>query len=383
MRPCAWVEINLDHIRHNFLELGRAARRQLEPRARRAVDILAVVKADAYGHGMVAAARTIGRAGGKFFAVSNVIEGVLLRQSGCKGRIIVFEATLLADIPVFLEHDLIPAVCSLDFVKALDRAARRTAASRRAAVQVKVDTGMGRLGVWHEDAAAFIRALVRLKNITLEGVFTHFPMADSDADFTCRQVDHLEALVAVMAREGIFFKYLHAANSAGLGAYKNRSFNFARPGLMLYGIYPAPALARVIRLKPAMTVKARVLLVKTIANGRGVSYGHTFRAAKDTPVAVVSIGYSDGYSRHLSNKAHVLIHGKPCPILGRVTMDQIIVGIASALPAGTVKAGDEVVILGQQGRATITADDLATWAGTIPYEITCSLGNRLPRYYSR
>ncbi|MEI8012618.1 MAG: alanine racemase [Candidatus Omnitrophota bacterium] len=385
MKPSssAWVEIDCGNIRHNFDAVCRAAGRQLAPRAGRKVDVLAVVKADAYGHGMIEAARVIAAAGGKFFAVSNAAEGAALRQSGCKGGIVFFEATLRTDIPVLLKNNLVPAVCTMDFAAALDRAARRRAPGRQVAVQVKVDTGMGRLGVWHEDAPAFIRELARLKNIRVEGIFTHFPMADTDAAFTSRQMEHLDVLVAVMGREGISFRYLHAANSAGLGAYKNRSFNFTRPGIMLYGIYPAPELARMIRLRPVMAAKARVLMVKVIASGRGVSYGHTFRALKDTPVAVVSIGYSDGYARAFSNKAHLLINGRPCPILGRVTMDQTIVDISSALSAGVVNAGDEVVVLGQQGKLSISADDLAAWAGTIPYEIVCSLGNRLPRIYSR
>ncbi len=379
--PSAWAEIDLKSIRHNFCAVRAAARRQLAPRAGHGVDILAVVKADAYGHGMAAAAGVIARAGGRFFAVSNAGEGVALRLSGCPHRIIFFEATLPGDIPFLLKHDLTPAVCTMDFARALDRAARRISSRQRVPVHVKIDTGMGRLGVWHQDAAVFIRELALLKNISVEGLFTHFPLADSDAVFTRGQMDDFGALVTALGREGMTFKYLHAANSMGLGAYKNHFFNLARPGVMLYGLYPAPELAPAIRLKPVMSVKARVLFVKTIRGGCGVSYGHTFKAGKDIPAAVVAIGYSDGYSRSFSNKAHLLINGRACPVLGRVTMDQTVVDISSALRAGVVQAGDTAVVLGRQGKKAISADDLAAWAGTIHYEIVCSLGNRLPRRY--
>ena len=381
--PSAWVEIDLKSLRHNFSEVRSAARRQLEPRAGCGVDILSVVKADAYGHGMAGAARIIARAGGRFFAVSNAGEGVELRLSGCPHRIILFEATLPGDIPFLLKHDLTPAVCTMDFARALDRAAHRASGRTRVPVHVKIDTGMGRLGVWHQDAAAFIRQLAQLKNINLEGLLTHFPLADTDPAFTRGQMDDFAALVTALGREGITFKYLHAANSMGLGAYKNHFFNLVRPGVMLYGLYPASELVPVIKLRPVMSVKARVLLTKTIRGGCGVSYGHTFKAGKDIPAAVVSIGYSDGYSRSFSNKAHVLINAKACPILGRVTMDQTVVDISSALRSGAVHAGDEVVVLGTQGKSLISADDLAAWAGTIHYEIVCNLGNRLPRRYIR
>lgn len=345
------------------------------------VDMLSVVKADSYGHGMNEIARVIERAGGRFFAVSNIDEALDLRRSGNKHPILIFETTFPAMAGTIVEHDLTASVCTLEMARALDRAARRKGG--RSSVHIKVDTGMSRLGVLHTDAVGMVKRIAGLKNLCIEGIFTHFPVADTDQAFTERQIAVFSDVVAELIKEGISFRYLHAANSMGIGGYKNRFFNLARPGVMLYGLYPGDALRDKLALKPVMTVKTRVLFVKTIRRGSGISYGHTFRALSDIPVAVLGIGYSDGFRRSFSNTAHVLINGLPCPVLGRVTMDQTIVDISLALRGGKIRIGDEAVVLGDQKGSVITADDLAQWAGTIHYEITCNLGNRLPRIYRR
>ncbi len=379
--PTAWAEIDLSAARHNFLEIRKLANAQLEPRRIRDVDILSVVKADSYGHGMNEIAKVIERAGGRFFAVSNVEEAVTLRLSGNKRPILLFETTFPALAKAIVQYDLTPSVCTMDFVRALDRAARR--ARKIMAVHVKVDTGMSRLGVLHTDAALFVKEITRFKNIRIEGIFTHFPVADTDKTFTEKQIEAFSDVIAELIKSGISFKHLHAANSMGIAGYKNRYFNLARPGVMLYGLYPSRKLRSGISLKPVMSVKAKVLFVKTIRRGSGISYGHTFRALSDIPTAVLGIGYSDGYRRSFSNTAHVLINGLPCPVLGRVTMDQTIVDISLALRGGAIDIGDDAVVLGSQRGSVITADDLAEWAGTINYEIVCNLGNRLPRVYKK
>lgn len=378
-KPLSWVEIDLGAVRYNFRQIKSLARNQLEPQARHEVDILSVVKADSYGHGMIEVAKAIAKEGGRFFAVSNAQEAVELRESGCKHRIVLFETTMPELVSCLVKYDLTSAVCTREFAKALDAAARR--ARKIVPVHVKIDTGMGRLGVWHKDAVHFIRDISALKNLKVEGLFTHFPVADTDEGFTRQQMHDFSNVVADLIQGGIAFTYLHAANSMGMGAYKNRIFNLVRPGVSLYGLYPAQEMRALIDLKPVMTVKTTVLLLKTIHKGSGVSYGHTFKALQDIPVAVLSMGYSDGYSRAFSNKAHVLINGVPCPILGRVTMDQIIVDISLALCVDKVKIGDEAVVLGRQAKSEISADELAAWADTINYEIVCNLGNRLPRVF--
>ena len=243
-------------------------------------------------------------------------------------------------------------------------------------VHIKVDTGMSRLGVWYEGLLPFVRKVLALDHIYIEGFLTHFPVADTDRKFTELQSEVFSNTVADLIKESVPFKYLHAANSMGLAGYKNRYFNLVRPGVMLYGLYPDRSLRGKVDLRPVMSVKTRVLLVKTIHRGRGISYGHTARTSKDTSVAVLAIGYSDGYLRSLSNKAEVLLNGRRCRVLGRVTMDQVIVDISRA---GRVKTGDIAVIIGKQKRGVITAEEVATWAGTINYEVTCNLGNRLTR----
>lgn len=372
----AWIEINLKAFRHNYREAKRLARGLLEPVFNRQIDILSVVKADSYGHGMLAAVKVIQKEGGKFFAVSNINEANQLRAGGCRQRILLLEATFPELAPEMVTLDLTPALCTLDVARALDREAKK--AGKLVPVHIKVDTGMSRLGVWVDDLLPFVSKLLKLDNIYIEGFLTHFPLADTDRKFTERQSEVFSNAVADLIKEGVPFKYLHAANSMGLAGYKNRYFNLVRPGVMLYGLYPHDSLCGKVNLKPVMTVKTRVLLVKTIHRGRGISYGHQARVSKDTPVAVLAIGYSDGYSRALSNKAEVLLNGKRCRILGRVTMDQIIVDISRA---GRVKTGDVAVLIGRQKDGVITAEEVACWAGTINYEVTCNLGNRLARVY--
>ncbi|MBF0387599.1 MAG: alanine racemase [Candidatus Omnitrophica bacterium] len=370
----AWVEIDQAAFKHNFREAQRLARVLLEPVFNRQVEVLSVVKADSYGHGMLAAVKVFRKEGGRFFAVSNVNEAAVLRSGGFRDQILVFEATLTETAGAMVKLAVTPALCTLEMARALDRAAGK--AGKLMPVHIKVDTGMSRLGVWYADLLPFVRKVLKLDNIYIEGFLTHFPVADSDRKFTELQSEVFSDTVADLIKESVPFKYLHAANSMGLAGYKNHYFNLVRPGIMLYGLYPDKSLRGKVDLKPVMAVKTRVLLVKTIHRGRGISYGHTARAAKDTPVAVLAIGYSDGYFRALSNKAEVLLNGKRCRILGRVTMDQVIVDISQA---GRVKTGDIAVVLGRQKSGEISAEEIAAWAGTINYEVTCNLGNRLPR----
>ena len=212
----------------------------------------------------------------------------------------------------------------------------------------------------------------------MRGIYTHFPVADTDRAFTKGQVACLYKLVKKLDRSGLIVPFIHAANSMGLAGYKTRILNLSRPGLMLYGLYPHPSLCKKIQLKPVLNVRSHVIFLKKVAKGRSVSYGRTFFTKKDMLVATIPIGYNDGYFRALSNKAAVLINGIRCPVVGRVTMDQIMV---DATDVKGIKLGDSVVILGSQKKENISADELAAHAGTISYEIVCSLGNRLPKVY--
>jgi len=383
-KTLTWAEIDLKALRFNLRQIRKQTtffrtKRTGVPHSRgisRRSGILAVIKADAYGHGMLKVASVLNREGVDIFGVSDIAEGILLRKNGIKRPILLFESTLPSLARDILEYNLTPTVCTLTLASSLNTHAKRM--NRKVDIHVKVDTGMGRLGIWHQDARNFLGQVRKYPHLSVRGLYTHFPLADTNPRFTRKQIMDFSQLIKGLNKEGLSVSHLHAANSAGLMGHSTPFLNLARPGLMLYGLYPDERLKKKITLKPAMSVKCRIIFLKKVSRGRGISYGHTFIAPRDMTVATLPIGYSDGYLRALSSKASVLINGKRCPVLGRVTMDQIIVDV-SHVPAA--KLGTTVVILGQQKKQKISADELALHAGTINYEIVCSLGNRLPRIY--
>lgn len=384
-----WAEIDCAALRHNFTVLKNLAQKNYRCQAtsdeRRvtAPKVLAVVKAGAYGHGMIEVAKTLDKAGADVLGVSNVDEGIALRKAGIKKSILLFENPLPEFASEIVAHKLTPMLCTWELAVALNAAAKR--AKRIVEVHIKIDTGMGRMGVWHGEAEKFVRRVSELACLRVCGLATHFPVADTDAAFTRKQIQIFSALVHRLSLtdprpptpDPRF--YIHAANSAGVAFFK-APFNLVRPGLMLYGLYPNETARRRISLKPVMSVKARVIFVKKIQKGRSVSYGRTFIAKRPMTVATLPIGYSDGYFRRLSNKGMVLIGGQRCSVIGRVTMDQIVVDVSKVKSA---KLGAEAVLLGRQGKNEVSAEELAARAGTINYEVVCNLGNRLPRKFCR
>ncbi len=377
VNPLTWGEIDLKALAHNFDELKKLAVKNMS----HAAGVMTVIKADAYGHGMLQVAQALEQCGCKYLGVSNISEAVLLRAAGLKQKILLFESTMPRDAKDIIDHQLTPTVCAIEMAQALDQYAHEK--NIQVPIHVKIDTGMGRLGINQAQAVDFVKEIRQhCPNLILEGVYTHFPVADSDRDFTLNQMRHFRDIVYQMENQFITFTYVHAGNSMGLGDYKSDLFNLARPGIMLYGIYPSGDLEDKVHLKPVMSVKARIIFVQTISKGQGISYGHTFKAKEDLTVAILPIGYSNGYLRSLSNKAFVLIGGLRCPVIGRVTMDQIIVDVTAVTLSGRIpKIGDEAIIIGSQKGARITADEVAGWADTISYEIICALGSRLPRIY--
>lgn len=381
--PC-WAQIDLQAVRQNFRALQKLSQQQFIPSGkgekRASVSpntplLSPVIKSEAYGHGMREVARALAKFPIGYFCVSDTSEGVELRKAGIRRPILLFETTLPEDAPDIVAHRLTPTVCTLAMAAALNQLAGRD--RRKTDIHIKVDTGMGRLGVPQNEAMDFVTHVMKMKNLSIRGIYTHFPLADCDPSFTRSQMQYITALMALLENHTTV-PFVHAANSMGLAGYKTDLLNLARPGIMLYGLYPHPKLRTLISLKPAMSIKARILFVKFIQKGTGISYGHTYKAKRLMKVATIPIGYSDGYHRRLSNKASILVNGQRCPVVGNVTMDQIMVDVSKVK---NVKAGQTVTILGRERNEEISADELARHIGTIHYEVVCSLGRQLPRTY--
>ncbi len=367
-----WAEIDLAALERN-LRLIRASLPQ-------GIRYVAVVKADAYGHGLQQVAGRLMHAGADLFAVANITEAAQLRELG-PGWPILLLSPLLPDEDRFAaEYDLAVTLSTEDEVARMERAA--AVAQRQVCVHVKIDTGMGRLGVWHEEAPAFLRRIRLSKQLVLAGIFTHFASPDEDPAFTQEQRRRfLDALAAggmdPANRAGLF---VHADNSGGLETMPGSSpFNAVRIGLLQFGILPHPgSFLSQVRTEPVFSFRTRVGIVKRLPAGTTVSYGRTRTLARDSTVAVLCAGYGDGIPRSVSNRASVLVHGTRCPVLGRVTMDQTIVDVTHL---DGVASGDEAVIIGRQGADEISIGEFSRWADTIPWETLCSVTKRVPRVY--
>ncbi len=367
-RP-VWAEVNLDHIAHNVAWLARRA----APAA-----LMAVVKADGYGHGAVPVARVALAHGATWLGVATPEEGVALREAGIAAPVLVLGAFLAGQEDVYLTARLQATLCHRAAADALGRAA--LGQGRRAPVHVKVDTGMGRLGVLPADAPDFIAWVAAHPGLELVGVYTHLATADEpDPTYAHQQVESFRQVLAACARRGIRVPIAHAANSAGLLALEDAAFQMVRAGIALYGLPPSAHVAQRsgAPLRPALALKAQLVSVKRLPAGHGVSYGRTYVTTRETNVGVIPIGYADGYSRRLSGRAQVLVRGQRRPVIGRICMDQCMVDLGP-LP---VEAGEEVVLIGRQGDEEITADEVAAWMDSIAYEVVCHIGPRVRRVY--
>ncbi len=366
-RP-TWVEVDLDALRFNL----RAVRRCVGP----SVGVLAVVKANAYGHGAVPCARTLAAAGASALGVATVEEGAELRGAGIRVPVVVFGLAQTEEAPAVVRNRLQPTVVLPAQARALSRAA--TAARRRVSVHLKVDTGMGRIGVRPEAAGALARTLRRLPGVEVAGVFTHFAHADGrDRGLMRDQQARLETAAAAVRAVWPRVR-VHAANSAAVIEAPATHYDLVRPGLMLYGLYPAPRLRGLVALRPVLRWVTRIIQVKTVPAGTGLSYGHTFVTRRPSRIATLPVGYADGLDRALSNRGRVLIGGRACPLVGRVCMDMCLADVTE-LPRAAV--GDPAVLIGRQGRVGIGADELAAALGTISYEVLCAIGARVRRTY--
>lgn len=363
------VVIDLNAIRHNFLEVRRLAGPDR--------GVIAVIKSDAYGHGMIPVAKVLEPEKPDYFGVFELQEAVDLRQAGCQIPILVMMGIAREDVSAVIENGLTASCFQHDMAEALSRKALEQ--GRVVPVHIKVDTGMARLGVAWTEVAAFVQGLLPLKGIHLQGIFSHLAVSDTPGHpFTDEQLKRFSLAVQQAKAMGVCKEAVHVANTGGVLGKRILEANLVRPGISLYGSPPAKGLDLPVRLKPAMTFRSRVIQVKTVPEGTPVSYGCTYTTAKKATIATIPVGYDDGYNRLLSNQGVVLVQGKRIPVIGRICMNLTMVDVSS-VPG--VRVGDEVVLLGSQDQECITAEEIAAKIDTINYEVYCAIGKANRRTY--
>jgi len=364
MRPTR-VEIDLDSIAYNI--------HQIRKKVGNKTKTMAVMKANAYGHGAVEVAKVAIDAGAQWLAVALVEEGIQLREAGIQSPILILGSTPPDQVHEVIKYNLSQTVCSRELIETLSNEAQSW--NQTAKVHIKVDTGLGRLGIFPEEVAAFVKESSCLEGIEIEGIFTHFSVADEDKAFTELQIKKFKEVISNLEREKIHIPLKHAANSAAVVGFASSYFNLVRPGIILYGLYPSPEMNRTIPLKPAMSFKTKITYLKRVPAGYSLSYDRTFTTKRKSLIAILPVGYADGYPRALSNKGEVLIKGKRAPVVGMICMDMTLVDVTH-IP--DVKVGDEVVLFGKQNGAQISADEIASKSGLINYEILCGISKRVP-----
>lgn len=368
MRPTI-AEINLNALEHNIGLIRQMVAAD--------VRLMCVVKAHAYGHGIKEVSRKLVSCGVDYLGVATTDEAITLRDYLGPGvAILVLGSIFKEEADDIVKHNIIQTIADRDIAMALSQSAKRF--KRPAKAHIKIDTGMGRIGVWHQDAIDLIKYVKGLSGIELEGIWTHLSSADEDESFTNEQIYIFRELVKELEALGIHIPLRHVANSMAVIGFNDSHLNLVRPGLVLYGLYPKCDMKGKIDFIPVMTIKTKVVFLKEVPCGRHISYGRRFTTTKPTKIATLHIGYGDGYPRALSNKANVLVCDERAPVVGTICMDQIMIDVGHI---NDVKVGDEVVLLGRQNNEQISVEELAELAGTIPYDIVCSIAPRVPRVY--
>lgn len=340
-------------------------------------EVLAIVKANAYGHGAVETAQALTRQGIRQFAVASLDEGIALRQAGISTSIVVLGALFEEQVSDLVAHQLTPVVSDGRILPALAKAVHSHPAPYP--IHLKIETGMGRLGFSPEELCVLLDGPLLRSPLHVEGMMTHLADADGkDSTFTERQLDAFGTVLQQIRRHGLTPPLIHAANSTAIVRFPGAHFSLVRPGIMLYGYHTLPDTVPAPDLRPVLSLRTTVAQLRTIPRGGTVSYNGTFVATRPTCIAVLPIGYADGYSRRLSHRGSVLIQGRRAPIVGLVCMDMIMVDVTGLAP---VHVGETVTLIGQQGEESIWADEVAGWIGTIPYEVLCGIGSRVPRLY--
>ena len=366
MRPTQ-LEVDLDRIAANY----RLIADHVGGRA-----VMAVLKANAYGHGLVEVAARLEREGVPYLGVAYLEEALLLRERGTKAPILVLGGIMENQIPLFLRNDITLTASSLDKLRQIDEVA--ASLGLRARVHLKIDTGMERIGVHHYNAEPFLEESLRCRATDVEGVFSHLASADAaNLEFARLQLERFESVLRFYERRAVPPPLRHIANSGAILQLPGSWLDMVRPGILLYGVHPSRNVARTLPVKPALRWTSRVVYFKVVRAGDPVSYNSTWRSDHPVRVVTVPVGYGDGYPRRLSNRGHVLIRGRRYPVVGQVCMDQLVV----SLDEDSAYNGDEVVLLGEQEGEEVTAEDLAEQADAIPYEILTAVNTRVPRLY--
>jgi alanine racemase len=359
-----------------FVSLGRLRANLAAVKAHAApARVMAILKANAYGHGLEAVARCLAPQADAF-GVALVEEGVTLRRLGIETPVLVMGGIWPRQIPLFLEHRLTFTVPSVARLRDIEEAA--AAHGGRARVHLKIDTGMERIGVHHYSAEGLLEAAARSSHVEVEGIYTHFANADApDLAHARLQLERFHEVLRFYERRSLPRPVRHVANSAAILRMPEAHLDMVRPGLLLYGVYPYPGAPRPVEVEPALSWRSRVVYFKVVEAGSPVSYGSTWASDHRVRLVTVPVGYGDGYFRSMSNRAEVVLRGERRRQVGRICMDQVMVNIEW----GTAYNGDEVVLIGDQGKARVTVEDLAEWAGTVPYEILTAINGRVPRLY--
>jgi alanine racemase len=361
------VEVNLARLADNLA----AIRAKVAP-----AQVMPILKANAYGHGLIEVARHLVICGADILGVAFLEEGILLREQGIPAPILVLGGIIGNQVPLFLQHNLTLTASSVEKLDQIENTASQMGVIAR--VHIKIDTGMERIGVHYYSAGPLLEASLRCRHCLIEGIYSHFATADSaDLTYARLQIERFQEVLRFYEQRSLPMPLRHMANSAAILQLPEGTFDLVRPGILLYGVYPSKEVARSVAVRPALAWKSRVVYFKVVRPDHPVSYGSTWVSNHPVRVVTIPVGYGDGYFRSLSNRAQVIIRGRKYPVVGRVCMDQMMVNIEWE----TAYNGDEVVLLGESGEEVITADDLADWAGTIPYEILTNINTRVPRVY--
>lgn len=371
LRP-VWAEVDLDRLAHNMREIRKAAKSK---------DIIAVIKADGYGHGALDIAPVLLENGATRIAVAVLNEAVELRRGGLECPIMILGFTPPSLIDLILRYDIEQTVYSYELAQELSVLAQKK--NKIAKIHIAVDTGMGRIGfIPNEESVEEVYKISKLPNIVIEGLFSHFSAADEkNKEYTSMQFTKYNWFYDRLKEKGININIRHIANSAAIIDLPETHFEAVRPGIILYGYYPSNEVYKEkIDLKPVMSLKTNIVHIKKVPPGEYISYGRKFQTSKESIIATLPVGYADGYTRLLFNKAKVIVNAKLVPVIGRICMDQCMIDVTEV---EGVKVGDEVILMGEQNEIKFTADDIAELLGTINYEVTCMISKRVPRVYVR